>query len=121
MEFDKIDCSKLVCFNSADEEMILPSQDLLGLRVVSIATGQDEGSLFDDLQIGKILMIKYDISGNVVTSGEDSRICVMDKFLNRTYVNTPNPVISFCQTRDENYHFTGSSDMKVTVWSDDWI
>lgn len=117
---DNSNYSKLVCVNSGDEELIMPTEDLLGLRVVSMATGADEGSLFDNLHHQQIIMIQYDLQESIVTSGEDNRICIMDKFLNRTYVSTPSSMTSYCQTKNQNYHFTGLNDQTVIVWSEEW-
>ena len=100
--------------------MILPTADRLGLRAVSLSNGSDEGCLFERLHKDVILLVRYDLERNIITTSEDSTLCVMDRQFNRRYIEMESPVVSFVQSKDKKYMFTGSKDMRVTLWHRDW-
>jgi hypothetical protein len=84
-------------------------------------TGLDDGYLSENIFEKPILLVKYDLQGNIVTTSLDSKICVIDRGLNKKYITTRSPVISFVQSsKGGNYMFTGRKDMKVTVWFKNW-
>lgn len=112
--------SNIVCLSRENDEMILPTANLLGLRIVSLDSGKDEGDLFDKLHKKKINLVKYDHDGNIITASDDLSICIMDRRLKRKFIETESPVISFTQSNDGRYIFTGSEDMRVAVWFHNW-
>lgn len=114
------DFSQLFCINDFVRQVIFPTKDLRGLRIVTLGTCEDEGYLVEHIHQKPIIMVKYDRSGNYLTSSEGKRICVIDRALEKKYIETKSPTISMVESKDGNYIFTGRRDMKVTVWFKGW-
>ena len=74
---------------------------------MSLGTCEDEGYLSEHIHQKPIIMVKYDHSGNILTSSEENRLCVIDRGLNKKYIDTMAPTISFVESTDGNYMFTG--------------
>jgi WD40 repeat protein len=100
--------------------MILPTANLKGLRIVSLESGKDEGDLFEQLHKKKINLVKYDQNGNIITASDDLSICIIDRRMNKKFIETESPVISIAYSNDGKYIFTGADDMRVTVWFHKW-
>ena len=102
------DGSKLVCINNENDELILPTANQMGLRIVCLDNGKEEGDLFEKLHKKKINLVKYDLNGNIITSSDDLSICIINRRMNKKFIETKSPVISFTYSNDGRYIFTGA-------------